>query len=67
MRSIYKYTIIDRSQVDVVRNGRGRMEDLKSLLPNEIFAVIELVDGKDGPLDIKVDTGKMSYEIKKSN
>ncbi|PIB39075.1 hypothetical protein [Maribacter sp. 4G9] len=67
MGSIYKYTIIDRTQVDVVRNGRGHMEELRTLLPSEIFAVIKLVDGTDGPLDIKVDTGKMSYEIKKSN
>lgn len=64
---MYEYTIIDRTQVDLVLNGRGHKEELSTLLPSEIFAVIKLVDGTDGPLDIKVDTDKMSYEIKKSN
>lgn len=65
MRSKYKYTITDHSQEDVVRNGRGYIEDLEIFIPNEIFAIIKLEDAHNGPVDIKIDAGNMTYEIKK--
>ena len=67
MGSRYEYTIREQSQGEAVIKGRGNLGDLQDILPDEIFAVITLVDGTDGPLDIKVDTGKTSYEIKKYN
>ncbi|MBD1263241.1 hypothetical protein HZY62_21830 [Maribacter polysiphoniae] len=66
-RSMYEYTIREESKGEVVTKGRGHMGELEGILPNEIFAVIRSVDGTDGPLDIRVDTGKTSYEIKKHN
>ena len=66
MWSKHKYTIIDYSQEGVIRNGRGYIENLERLIPNEIFALIKLEDSHNHPVEVKPDAGNMKYEIKKA-
>ena len=65
MRSKYKYTIIDHAQEGVIRNGRGYIEDLEKFVPSEIFALVKLGGSHNSHVDLNLDAGNITYEIKK--
>jgi len=52
-------------QDGVIRNGRGYIEDLEKFVPSEIFALIKLEDSYNSFVDLNLDAGNMTYEIKK--
>jgi len=63
----YRYRIIDNSKGEVLKDGRGGMDDLENLFPSEIYEFFKKEDAADRLVDTTLRLANFTYEIKKSD
>lgn len=51
----YRYRIIDNSKGEVLKDGRGGMDDLENFFPNEIYEFLKKEDAGDRLVDTSKD------------